>query len=184
MNNDLYTRCWNTRFTARCRDIYNGKRTMFWTGLEMFAQLGEFILSTAAFLALTRDHATFGTWTTFTVSILSFLALWLGAGKRARKCAELSKEYALLRADVSPYPEWQTEECANAAAKRLAEIEAMENGGLECLAIICHNDACFEAGVKPQWRLNWIERTIGRFLPIPYTPKAARDRDEKETDNA
>lgn len=171
MNEEIANRYWDIRFDARSRAIYYSRRLIFWTGLEMFAQLGEFVLSTAAFIALTRDHATFGMWTTFAVSLLSFLALWFGAGKRARKCAVLSRDYDLVVAEVPPYYEIQTMEGAAKAKKRLDALRAREDTALDCLGIACYIDTCIEYGAKPQWRLNWIERTIGRWLPIPYTPK-------------
>lgn len=173
MDEKLADKYWEVRFQSRLRDIYNTKRTIFWTGLEMFAQLGEFILSTAAFIALTSSKAQFGTWATFTVSILSFLALWLGAGKRARRCARMSKQYALLEMSVPPFYAKQTEAHAEKAFTRLRELQQQETITLPCLDMVCYRDACFEFGATPQWRLSWFERTVGRWLPIPYTPKPA-----------
>ncbi|MBR4258457.1 MAG: hypothetical protein IKQ17_05465 [Kiritimatiellae bacterium] len=171
MNTELADRYWEIRFVARSRAIYYSRRQLFWTGLEMFAQLGEFVLSTAAFIALTRDHATFGMWTAFATSIISFLALWFSAGKRARKCAMMSRDYDLLVADVPPYYEIQTSEGAEKAKERLDALRASEGTGLDCLGVACYIDACFEYGAKPQWRMSWVERTFGRWLPIRYTPK-------------
>lgn len=173
MNEELADRYWDIRLGARTRALYYGRRILFWSGLKMFSQFGAFILSTAAFLALTRDHATFGTWTTFAVSILSFLVLLLGAGKRARMCEGLSREYGMIVADVPPYHNAQTSEKAEKAKAKLDELYAKEGAFLDCLAVACYRDACFEFGAEPQCRLSWFERTVGRFLPIPYTPKKA-----------
>ena len=171
MDEKLADRYWEIRLGARTRALYYSRRILFWTGLEMLAQLGEFIVSTAAFVALLENHTGFGKWAAFAVSMMSFLALWLGAGKRARKCAELGREYGLIVGDVPPYYELQTEDGARKAKDKLEKLYAEEGTFLDCLGVICYIDACHEFGATPQLRLSWIERTIGRILPIPYKRK-------------
>ena len=52
-------------------------------------------------------------------------------------------------------------------------VEKDETITLECLDVICHNKQCLsENRLDDMVKLNWIERWIGRFLPIGFKKKS------------
>ena len=171
MENSLADRYWYIRVNARSRVYYNGHRLMFWSCMLFISQFSEFLLSTTSFIMLQNHHPTFALWATFAVSVVSFLVLWIRADKLGRQCSRLIDEYSDLEASVTVIDKFQTEEGFAAANKKMLELMSREKKAMPCLGTLCYIDACLSFGARPNLAMSWLERTVGRFLPIRYKVK-------------
>ena len=172
MSETLADRYWAVRFESRRRQFYYSGRMTFWAWLDSLAQIAGFMTATAAFVALAQGHDAFGKWSALLVATLSALAICLKAGERARECQRLYSAYVNIECMVPP-PDHaeQTAASADMAEAELRRINSCIGWGMPCYDALCYNDACVSFGINPACDFSWIERTIGRWLPIRYTYK-------------
>lgn len=176
MDATIEERYWQIQFESRVRARYNDRRMRFWEGFSLFAQICEFALSTVAVFALMQSNLKIGMCATSVVATISFVAILVGAGRRARLCAELSAAYTHLECEADAVEAERTESGWNALKQRFAALLAREHETLDCVTEACYLETCASFGVAPAagWsRLSLFERTVGRWLPVSYTPKPA-----------
>lgn len=172
MDATLEDRYWQIRFEARLRGLYNGRMARRCAFFGLSVNFLEFVLSTSAVGALFARHATLGIVLASVVAALSFISLVLRVERRGFEHEERSKEYGLLEDAADETAERRTEAGWHSLKERFGRLMSEETATLDCMEVVCHCDTMESFGMRPIMRLGWIERTVGRFLPIPYTPKA------------
>ena len=165
---------WTMRFGVTRSYFYHEKRVLFWRTLLFVAHGAEAALTSTAAAFLFCDSAkSFSQWAVLVSAILSFLVVWFCAEGRIKTNMEKKARFRDLENMLPLFDEKGTEEQLAEIARKRREIERDDDVVLPCVDVLARIDACRALGVEPDRRLNFIERTIGRILPIPYTNKPA-----------
>lgn len=167
---------WELRFALRRSYFYHEKRVLFWrTALFLAHGLEAALTSTAAAFLFNEASKTFTQWAVLISAILSFVVVWFGADKRIKVNMEKKARFVELE-DLIPIGEDdRTKDFLERIKRERRKVERDDDVTLPCVDALARNDACRAFGVAEDRKLNWIEKTVGRILPIPYKKKVPRD---------
>ena len=165
---------WYMRFGLRRSYFYHEKRVLFWRTLLFLAHGIEAALtSTAAAFLFSEGSRTATQWAVLVAAILSFVVVWFGAERRIQSNMAKKAGFATLEGKIPLGREKWTAELLEEIRRERVEIERDDDVVLPCVDALARNDACRSLGIPEDKRLSFVERTVGRVLPIPYSPKAA-----------
>ena len=175
MEDQIADRYWAVRFESRKRQFYYCARMRFWAFLDTASQILGLVCASNAFVAVTQGNAAWSRWAVLAVATISIASICMKAGERARDCQRLYMEFVGLEGDVPPPGNGeQTMKGADDAERKLRNLISADPWEMPCLDALCDNLACIAFGMSERLRLSWIERTIGRYVPIEYRDKAPR----------
>lgn len=164
---------WAMRFGLRRSFFYHEKRIVFWRTSLFFAQGLEMALnSTAAAFLFNSNGTTTTRWIVLASAIISGIVVWFNAEKRIQANMEKKALFHDLIGRIPRRQEKYTEELLDEIEKARLDIERDDDVVLPCVDALARNDACRSLGIPEDSKLNFIERTIGRVLPIPYIKKS------------
>lgn len=146
---------WCLLWSVRLSALYHLKRERFLDGMDKTAKAVSAIGGAAAFSQL-KDHATFGLWVVGFITLVSTLSLVYGPSAKARRHAELARDYKRLEAEIILVGTVISEaQIAKYDSQRVC-LEASEPASLGALTTQCHNELCEAIGDKSQ------------ITPIPF----------------
>lgn len=169
MQNDVNDRHLDTRWDLlwriRLSSLYHQKRERFLDGLDRACKAATAIAGGAAFAQL-RDNPDFGMWVTGGIAIVSTLSLVYGFSGKARKHAQLARDFKRLEAEIVAESTSLSEEKLARFESRLVSLGASEPPALGALVTHCHNELATSIGhtdqvtklPRHQWLLmNWFD---------------------------
>ncbi|MEO8022863.1 hypothetical protein [Polaromonas sp.] len=120
--------------------MYHAKRERFLDGWDRFATFLSAIGGAAAFSQILSDHIEVSAWIAAGIALVSTLALAYGPAAKARRHAELSRDYKHLESELRECGTEVDEKGLNALEARLLRLEATEPATLGALVTQCHNE--------------------------------------------
>lgn len=172
MNEKLADEFWNMRFGLKRSFFYHEKRVLFWRTALFIAQGLEMALnSTAAAFLFNSNGATVTRWIVLLSAIVSGIVVWFNADKRIQMNMEKKARFRDLIGRIPRSEDRYTEDLLDEIEAARIDIERDDDVVLPCVDALARNDACRSFGVPEDRRLNILESTIGRILPIPYHMK-------------
>lgn len=169
MDKSLSDAFWSMRFGLRRSYFYHEKRVLFWRTTLFIAHGMEMALnSTAAAFIFNEGKNSLTKWFVLLSAIISFIVVWFNAEKRIQINMEKKAKFIDIE-DLIPLNECEyTEKLLDDLKRKRRKIERDDDVVLPCVDALAYNDACRSFGKDPIHKLNILERTIGRMLPIPY----------------
>lgn len=167
---------WDLLWRVRQSALYHLKRERFLDGVDKAAKLVSALGGAAAFSQF-KSAGDLGLWITGSITVVATLSLVYGPSAKARKHAELARDFKRLEADVVRAGKLSSEaEMAKFDAQYLT-LESTEPASLGALVTQCHNELCEAYGVRDQItplrvrdRLfkNWfdIDQTMAHSAPV------------------
>lgn len=140
---------WGLLWGIRLSALYHLKRERFLDGVDKAAKAVSAIGGAAAFSQI-KDNATFGLWVIGFITLVSTLSLVYGPSTKARKHAELARDYKRLEAEVISVGGAISEPQISKFNSQLVSLEASEPASLGALVTQCHNELCEAIGDKSQ----------------------------------
>ncbi len=156
---------WDLLWRIRLSALYHQKRERFLDGLDRLCKAATAIAGGAAFAHLKEDP-TFGLWVTGGIAIVSTLSLVYGFSGKARKHAQLARDFKRLESEVVAESTNLSDEKLAGFESRLVSLEASEPPALGALVTHCHNELATSIGhtdqvtklARHQWLLrNWFD---------------------------
>ena len=173
INDELEKEFWTFRFGVRRSYFYHEKRVLFWRTMLFIAHGMETALtSTAAAFLFCDNSKPFAQWAVLISAILSFIVVWFGADKRIQTNMEKKAKFLDIEDKIPANKDLYSEELLAKLKRERRIIERDDDVVLPCVDALARNDACRAFGISEDRKLNFIEFTIGRILPIPYIKKA------------
>ena len=165
---------WNLRFGLRRSYFYHEKRVLFWRVVLFLAHgLETALTSTAAAFLFCESNKSVTQWLVLVSAILSFVVVWFGAERRIQINMEKKARFLDLEGKIPAKKDRYSEELLDELCTERRNIERDDDVVLPCVSALARNDACRALGVPEDRKISFIERTIGRILPIPYALKKA-----------
>ena len=173
-NEELKDAFWKMQFGLRRSYFYHERRVLFWRTVLFVAQGMEAALgSTAAAFLFNENGSSLTKWLVLASAIISFVVVWFDASKRIQVNMTKKARFADLE-DRIPFNEDKYSEALLEEIRQVRrKIEKDDDVVLPCVDVLARNDACRALGVPEDRKLSFVERTIGRLLPIPYDKKVA-----------
>lgn len=163
---------WELRFGLRRSYFYHEKRVLFWRTLLLLAHGMEMALtSTAAAFLFCESNKTFTQWAVLISAILSFVVVWFSADKRIQINMEKKARFLDLEDRIPANDKDYNDELLEKLKRARLRIERDDDVVLPCVDALARNDACRALGLPEDRKLNFLERTLGRLIPMPYTLK-------------
>lgn len=156
---------WDLLWRIRLSALYHLKRERFLDGLDRACKAATAIAGGAAFAQL-RESPDFGMWVTGSIAVVSTLSLVYGFSGRARKHAQLARDFKRLEAEVVADSTNLSNDKLARFESRLVSLEASEPPALGALVTHCHNELATSIGSidqvtklpRHQWLLmNWFD---------------------------
>lgn len=171
---------WELLWALRLSALYHLKRERFLDGADKAAKAITALGGAAAFSQL-KDHPAFGMWVVGFITVVSTLSLVYGAAAKARKHAELARDFRRLESEVLAAGAAITPAQVTKFEAQRVSLESSEPAALGALVTQCHNELCEAHGLRdcvtplPFWHRifkNWldIDQTIQH--PKQEQPKA------------
>lgn len=136
---------WSLLWRVRVSAFYHAKRERFLDGVDR-ATKGASALGGAAAFASLMSHPTMGMVAAAIITLVSLLSLVYDPATKARRHAELARDFKRLEADIVACG--NSLESAQVAAfeARLAQLESGEPASLGALVTQCHNELAVALG--------------------------------------
>lgn len=146
---------WNIRLSA----LYHLKRERFLDGADKASKAVSALGGAAAFSQL-KANPELGLWVVGFITLVSTLSLVYSTSSKARKHAELARDFRRLEADILGLGDAITApEIAKFEAKRVS-LESSEPASLGALVTQCHNELSEATGhrdqITPLPMLHWL----------------------------
>jgi hypothetical protein len=156
---------WNIRISA----LYHLKRERFLDGADKVSKAVSALGGAAAFSQL-KSNPDFGLWVVGFITLASTLSLVYGTSTKARKHAELARDFKRLEADVLAVGDIiSASDLAKFESKRVS-LEASEPASLGALVTQCHNELCEAYGCRSEITpLPWSHRVFKNIFDIDQT---------------
>ena len=168
----LENKFWRLQFAFKRSYFYHERRVVFWSTMLFISQGMEMLLnSTAAAFLFNKNQNSFAQWAVLASAVISFAVMWFNADKRIRSNNEKRARFLELGSMIPDQREKFTPELLEQLKQERIKIERHDDATLPCVDALARNDACRALGIKEDRKLNILERTIGRILPIPYDKK-------------
>ena len=156
---------WDLLWRVRLSALYHLKRERFLDGVDKAAKLVSALGGAAAFSQV-KNTGDIGFWITGFITVVATLSLVYGPSAKARKHAELARDFKRLEAEVVGTGRSITEAQICKFEAQYLSIESSEPTALGALVTQCHNELAEAFGKRddisplPFWhRLlkNWID---------------------------
>ena len=148
-------------------------RETFWRFIDHLCKLFIFLTSAGAVCIQAIGEDAAGTGWCAAAALATFILESFAVQGKITFAVKQCQRYATI---LTLFPIDESEEDAKLLKRIRNErlmIEKDETIILECLDVICHNKQCLaENRLEDMVKLNWIERWIGRFLPIGFNKKS------------
>lgn len=162
----LHDLLWRVRLSA----LYHLKRERFLDGMDRSAKVVSALGGATAFAFLKSNHD-YGLWATGFIAITSALSLVYSPSTKARKHADLAKDFKLLEADILGKGDGITWLDLAAFEGRYVRIEASEPASLGALVTQCHNELAAAMGQNDHITpLPLIDRLFKNWVDIDQSP--------------
>lgn len=136
---------WNVRLSA----LYHLKRERFLDGADKLSKAVSALGGAAAFSQI-KNNADFGLWVIGFITLVSTLSLVYGPTAKARKHAELARDFRRLESQILALGDDLTvAQIAKFESERVS-LEASEPASLGSLVTQCHNELCEAFGLHCQ----------------------------------
>lgn len=160
MEEEVWVLRWHLMLSCR----YHLKRERFLDGLDRLATFLSAIGGAAVFsqiLAKSVATSDLGLYITAGIAIVSTLALAYGPAAKARRHAELARDYKLIESHLQEFGDAIDKEALKRLEGQTLRVEATEPGPLSALITQCHNELA-RAFNKPDaiTPLRWYERPL------------------------
>jgi hypothetical protein len=163
---------WDLLWSIRLSALYHLKRERFLDGVDKAAKFVSALGGAAAFSQI-KDNANLGMVFVGFITVISCLSLVYGPASKARKHAELARDFRRLEADVMTPGAAITREQINKFTGQRLSLEASEPASLGALVTQCHNELCGSSGQKDQITpLRWRDRLFKNWCDIDKTKNA------------
>jgi hypothetical protein len=150
--------------------LYHQKRERFLDGVDRSSQAIGVLGGAAAFSAVFNTPGGFSV-PGAVVTIVSAVALCYGPGSKARRHAELARDYKHLQAEIvrCEQPFDTKQRCEFEA--RILQLEASEPASLGALVTQCHNELSVALDLAHAvTQLRWYERVFANWFDFDQTP--------------
>lgn len=156
---------WNIRISA----LYHLKRERFIDGADKASKAISALGGAAAFSQI-KSNGDWGLWITGFITLVSTLTLVYSTSAKARKHAELARDFRRLEADVLAVGDDITgAQIARFDSVRVS-LEASEPASLGALVTQCHNELCESFGLIDQITpIPWPHRLFKNVVDIDQT---------------
>ena len=162
---------WNLLWGIRLSALYHLKRERFLDGVDKAAKFVSAVGGAAAFSQI-KENASLGMVFVGFITVVSCLSLVYSPAAKARKHAELARDFRRLEADVMTPGAAITQEQVNKFIAQRLSLEASEPASLGALVTQCHNELCGSYGQKTQITpLPWRHRFFKNWCDIDQTIK-------------
>lgn len=138
----LHDLLWRVRLSA----LYHLKRERFLDGVDRAAKAVAALGGAAAFASI-KSNPEFGQYLAGIIAIVSALSLVYSPSTKARKHADLARDFKLLESDVVEQTAWSAEKLASFNS-RYHRLEASEPAALGALVTQCHNELAAGMGAR------------------------------------
>ena len=163
---------WKQRFALKRSYFYHERRVVFWSTMLFLSNGMEMLLnSTAAAFLFNKNQNSFAQWAVLVSAVISFAVMWFNADKRIQSNNEKRARFLELENMIPDQPEEHSFELLEKLKQERFKIEQHDDAALPCVDALARNDACRALGIPEDRKLNILERTVGRILPIPYDKK-------------
>lgn len=139
---------WSLLWRVRVSAFYHSKRERFLDGVDRAAKAASALGGAAAFGWLKNEPGV-GMAFAAVITLISTLSLVYGPSTKARRHAELAKDFKRLEADIVTCGNSLSQDKVAAFEARLALLESGEPASLGALVTQCHNELAFALG-KPE----------------------------------
>jgi hypothetical protein len=166
---------WSLLWRVRLSNLYHQKRERFLDGVDRGAKAISALGAAAAFTQV-RSATDLGLWITGFITVISTLSLVYGPSSKARRHAELARDFKRLEADIIAIGSSLSLPDLSKFEAKFLVLEASEPAALGALVTQCHNELAVAYG-KPDevTKLPWIQRCFknwfdfdqSRNLPTP-----------------
>ena len=155
----LHDLMWRTRLSA----LYHLKRERFLDGVDRAASAVATLGGAAAFASI-QSRPDFGQAVAGIIALVSACALVYGPAAKARRHAELARDYRMLEADAAEQTTWTADNLA-LFESRFHRLQATEPATLGALVTQCHNELAAGMGAHGHITpLRWHERLLKNWL--------------------
>ena len=127
--------------------MYHLKRERFLDGMDRGAKAVSALGGAAAF-AFLKSNNDYGQWITGVIAITSALSLVYSPSTKARKHADLARDFKLLEADILGKGDAITSAELAVFESKFVRIEATEPATLGALVTQCHNELSAATGQR------------------------------------
>lgn len=144
--------------------LYHQKRERFFSVCDKLVNAVGVIGGSAALASLSNPVLL--AWIALAITVVSSIALVLGFSDRARRHADLAKDFRQLEAAIVGRGERDfTEQDVSAWDASTRMLESTEPPALGALVVLCQNELARAQGhVLYVVRMNWVERLFAHFV--------------------
>lgn len=163
---------WDLLWRVRLSALYHLKRERFLDGVDKSAKLVGALGGAAAFSQI-KTNGDVGQYITALITVVSTVSLVYGPSAKARKHAELARDFKKLEAKIIEKGKLVSEAILSGFESQYLSIESSEPAALGALVTQCHNELCEAYGVREN------------ITPLPIWQRALKnyfDFDQTMTD--
>jgi hypothetical protein len=164
----LWGQRWELVHRVWLSSLYHSKRERFFDILDKLSKAFAAIGGAAAVSQLLTE-ANVKLWIAAAISVVSTLSLVFGFAQKARKHAELSRDYKKLWADIEEAGPFPGEPFLSKVKARILSLESGEPASLYALVKRCENQIAMASGhpenVEPLGPLEWLFMHLWDFEP-------------------
>lgn len=181
---DLDKRCWDVRWRLMMSSMYHQKRERFLDGVDRFAKFLSAIGGAAAFARINADPE-LSMWFAGAIALISTLSLTYGPAAKARRHAELARDYKRLEAQLVECGESYDLIKLSQFEAELLRLEASEPASLGALVTQCHNElsVAFDHSAKVT-PLPWWQRPFKNVFDFDQSIDARSPVEPRHDDGA
>ena len=168
MQDGLHDLLWRVRLSA----LYHLKRERFLDGVDRASSAVAALGGAAAFASI-QTNPDFGQSVAGLIAIISACSLVYSPAAKARRHAELARDFRLLEADVVEQTDWSDEKLAKFSSQ-YSRLEASEPAALGALVTQCHNELAAAQGSRDHITpLRWYERLLKNWFDFDQSTTQA-----------
>lgn len=136
---------WDLLWRVRLSALYHLKRERFLDGVDRLAKAVSALGGAAAFSQI-KAAPDWGLWITGMITLVSTLSLVYSPSGKARKHAELARDFKRLESDIVAAGAGLTDSQIAAFDARHVSLESSEPAALGALVTQCHNELATSIG--------------------------------------
>jgi hypothetical protein len=164
---------WDLTWRIRLSALYHLKRERFLDGADRAAKAIS-ALGGAAALSQLKSDPVFGMWMAGIITVVSTLSLVYSPSTKARRHAELARDFKKLEAELGAQGPGLSETDLGKLNARYLSIEAGEPAAMGALVTQCHNELSaaigHHEGITP---LPFLQRVFKNWFDFDQTPAKA-----------
>ncbi len=138
---------WDLLWRVRLSALYHLKRERFLDGIDKSAKLIGALGGAAAFSQI-KTNGDIGQYITALITVVSTVSLVYGPSAKARKHAELARDFKKLEAKIIEIGKLVSEAILSGFESQFLSIESSEPAALGALVTQCHNELCEAYGLR------------------------------------